>query len=140
MTVKHCVFEYLYRDAGNFKIWGSVLLRGAMHTDDRRVVESNLEGGELFIPEQVGLKSLQRAFESTSAVPAVDDHVWHEFVELRPATKADLENISERGDKAELLVNFCRVETWDESLSPIYSSLTMKRPAIGRARYEKLQI
>ena len=27
---KHCVFEYLYRDAGNYKAWGELLLEGVL--------------------------------------------------------------------------------------------------------------
>lgn len=31
---KHCVFEYLYRDAGNFKAYGTLLLEGELGSDD----------------------------------------------------------------------------------------------------------
>ena len=29
MTTNFTVFEYLYRDAGNYKAWGAILLEGA---------------------------------------------------------------------------------------------------------------
>lgn len=123
MNGSHSVFVYQYRDAGNYKILKSVLLRGQAAHFDEDSFQSKLEAGMFFIPEQVNLASLQGEFSEYSQVPTPDDHVWHEFVTIRSANDGDLADLVEAGEIDELLKAFKLVNGWDESASPIYAYL-----------------
>jgi len=46
--------NYTYRDADNYKQFGSVLLDGTISDEQKCIVAACLDGGELFIPEQIG--------------------------------------------------------------------------------------
>lgn len=86
----HSVFEYLYRDAGNFKTYGALLLTGSEPEADSSVREC-LEWADQFVAEQVGVPSLCRKhWESVGEGPSDLDHAYHEFVGLRPATADEL--------------------------------------------------
>ncbi|MCO5088437.1 MAG: hypothetical protein M9883_16430 [Methylobacteriaceae bacterium] len=64
--------HYLYRDASNYKFWGSFIVSGAFSTAK---IERYLIDGEFFVPKAIGLPPL---------VPDVrneDDHDWHTFQE-----------------------------------------------------------
>jgi hypothetical protein len=75
------LIEYLYRDAGNNKIWGDVVFSNRMNLDIS-VLECELRNalidGEFFITENVGLPSLRfdRYDEEL-------DHGWHEFFSIK---------------------------------------------------------
>ncbi|MFZ5507335.1 MAG: hypothetical protein ACOY7P_17760, partial [Pseudomonadota bacterium] len=84
------IFEYLYRDAGNYKTWCSVLLAGRAAPIDTEIVKASLDRGEFFIAEQIGLPAAYRKADGAMHVPTEDDHVWHEFSELRPAEGDDI--------------------------------------------------
>lgn len=60
--------EYMYRDASNYKEFGSFVLDGDFTISAVRVF---LSDGEFFIPERVGVKSL------VPAEKTVDDHYLH---------------------------------------------------------------
>lgn len=62
---------YMYRDASNYKFFGSVIISGTIAVSELR---DYLYETEYFIPECIGLKSL--APSETNK----DDHVWHELV------------------------------------------------------------
>ena len=68
-------FEYLYRDAVNYKIFETIVLCGALRIDE---ITPFLHEGEFFIPSQVGLIDLQ------PSVKTEYDHGWHEIVEVKP--------------------------------------------------------
>lgn len=68
-------FEYLYRDAANYKIFETVVLCGALRIDE---ITPFLHEGEFFIPSQVGLIDLQPSMKTEF------DHGWHEIVEVKP--------------------------------------------------------
>ena len=51
-------FEYQYRDADNFKAFGTVILDGAVSEADESVVRAHLNSGEFFIAEQIGVPPL----------------------------------------------------------------------------------
>ena len=52
------IFDYLYRDASNYKSWGSLLLEGSATKTDLELLRACLESGEFFISEQVGIPPL----------------------------------------------------------------------------------
>lgn len=77
MNVK---FNYLYRDAGNFKKWNGVIFSNHNNLDLdalNQQVESVLIDKEYFVAEKAGLQDLH--------FPDYDaelDHDWHEFYTL----------------------------------------------------------
>lgn len=84
------VFEYLYRDAGNWKAWGQLLLEGTPTSNDLAELDASFESGELFIAEQLGVPTLFQTFWTQYGGPTQDDHPWHEFAGVRPATQAEI--------------------------------------------------
>jgi hypothetical protein len=69
--------EYLYRDAANYKQFASVVLVGAITSQELHTIAAALDSGLYFIPSQVGLPDLQSAM---SGFPDPEsDHVWHEL-------------------------------------------------------------
>ncbi len=67
--------SYLYRDASNYKQFESVILEGELSENDIGIIIKKLVDGVLFIPEQVGLESLQQKFDDLND----DDHIYHEL-------------------------------------------------------------
>ena len=90
MTDSYTVFEYLYRDAGNYKAWGSLLLAGTVTAEMETAFRELLDSGEFFVAEQVGVPRLDRELWKLSGGPTEDDHGFHEFHGFRSATGEDL--------------------------------------------------
>jgi hypothetical protein len=70
-------FEYLYRDAANYKNWGEVILEAEIDTDILEIenkVRDALIDGEFFVAENTELPTLY--FQNKKSE---DDHGWHEF-------------------------------------------------------------
>ena len=116
---KHCIFQYCYRDGGNWKTYGELLLIG----DPEGVVEplrECLEWSDLFVAEQVGVPSLcTKHFESCADGPSDLDHAYHEFVGLRVATRSEVERLRATGGLQELMGRFrAASRRWDVTLSP----------------------
>ena len=112
------VFEYLYRDAGNFKTWGKLLLSGeASEAEDR--VRRCLEWGDQFVAEQIGVPSLcNEHWEAVGEGPSDLDHAFHEFAALRPAAK-DEGALPVWGTVSELIDRIEKAaRRWDVTLSP----------------------
>jgi len=118
MKGKFTVFEYVYRDAGNFKTAGRLLLSGQdAHAEG--AIRRCLEWADQFVAEQIGVPALCEAhWESVGEDPSDLDHAFHEFLGLRPANREDL-TLSGWGS-VELMVS--RMQTaagkWDVALSP----------------------
>lgn len=112
-------FDYLYRDAGNFKAFGTVILNGALSSKDRKLIRPRLSSGEYFIAEQVDVAPLYEKLYEVSGGPTQSDHCWHEFVGLHGITAPN--DASSALPASELVARFARVERWDESLSPHFS-------------------
>lgn len=111
------VFDYLYRDGSNYKAWGSLLLKGKATQTNINALLSCLENREFFIAEQVGIPPVYAELWECSGGPTEDDHVWHTFLEIRPA-KPDEANGIPWGTVSGLIKKFKSVQKWDESLSP----------------------
>lgn len=123
MQPDYTVFEYLYRDAGNYKAWGQVLLTGRVSAEDELAFRSCLDSGEFFVAEDVGVPSLQRELWALSGGPTEDDHGWHEFHEFRPASPEELV-VAPWGSVAAFLAKFRDLlETRPARISPIFASL-----------------
>jgi hypothetical protein len=130
VAIGHCVFEYRYRDAANYKQREDILLVGDVEPSDVEAIERAVGEDGWFIPEQVGLASLQCRFAEFGAVPNVDDHVWHEFVALRGADE-DHARLTPNGAKSELIPTFRSIRHWDEARSPIYTALAARLVSAG---------
>lgn len=115
----YCVFEYVYRDAGNWKTYGALLLAGAAN-DARTLLQQYCESGELFVAEQVGIPSLcPEHFASCDEGPSDLDHAYHEFVDLRPATDEEIVAMPSAGSLSEVLERMqAAAARWDVMLSP----------------------
>lgn len=90
MCDDHIVFEYLYRDAGNYKAWGSLLLRGSVTPECEAELRSYLDSGEFFVAEAVGVPLVNRELWKWSGGPTEDDHGFHEFHGFRRPTEEEL--------------------------------------------------
>ena len=53
-------FDYMYRDAVNFKAFGTAILDGHLQPEDKQLIRQRFSSGEFFIAEQVGIPSLYR--------------------------------------------------------------------------------
>ncbi len=114
----HSVFEYLYRDADNFKAYGEVLLSGGVTDGIEEKLRSLLAYEENFVAEQVGLTVLYPQLWKFSNGPTKADHAFHEFVSLRAANKNDFESISLWGSLDAFLKRFEGAShEWDVTLS-----------------------
>lgn len=113
-----CIFEYIYRDASNYKVGGDVLLTGVPLPDDIDALRASLESGEYFVAEQVGIPALYQELWDLSGGPTSDDHALHEFVALRVANEDERQSLKLFGDLPSLLKTFQAVTKWDYSLSP----------------------
>lgn len=112
------MFDYLYRDAGNWKTTGALLLTGTSD-DAETTIRSTLEWADQFVAEQVGVPSLcPEHFQTTGDGPSDLDHAYHEFTGLRAATPADL-SLPHAGDLSDLIKRFrTAAGRWDVTLSP----------------------
>ncbi|HEX6603744.1 MAG TPA: hypothetical protein VF027_02545 [Sphingomicrobium sp.] len=107
----------MYRDAGNFKAFGTVALIGALSQSDRRVVQGRLDSGEFFIAEQIGVPPLYDELYRWSDGPTPSDHCWHEFVGLRDVTSPPDKHVPQLEVEA-FVERFGHIAEWDCSLSP----------------------
>jgi hypothetical protein len=81
------LLKYLYRDADNYKEWGSIVFGGEITDELRNRFVRALEGEEFFIADQIRVPEL---FPDTWPVYAAD-HCWHAFsdFELTAETQDD---------------------------------------------------
>ena len=112
------IFEYLYRDGGNFKTHGQVWLDGWDEGAEGKI-RLCLEWGDQFVAEQVGVPSLCREhWASVGEGPSDLDHAFHEFAALRPAAK-DEGALPVWGTVSELIDRIEKAaRRWDVTLSP----------------------
>jgi len=78
------VVEYLYRDAGNNKIWGEAIFSNNEkidHGDLLHMIRKRLIDGEFFVAKKAGVASLHFKQHDDDEL----DHEWHEFHDINPA-------------------------------------------------------
>jgi hypothetical protein len=112
-------FDYMYRDAGNSKVFGTVILEGRLGAADQEVIRSHLSSREFFLAEQVGVPPLYQKLYRWSAGATNSDHCWHEFVAFREI--AAHESASEVVKSRNFVSRFTSVKDWDETLSPHFA-------------------
>lgn len=113
------VFEYMYRDGGNWKTHGALLLTGDVQ-GVREPLRQFFEWEDLFVAEQVGIPSLcNEHFAACGEGPSDLDHAYHEFVDLRPATEEEVACLPVVGTLDDLVERMRAVAgRWDVTLSP----------------------
>ena len=109
-------FQYLYRDASNYKLHGEAVFTNqtglSLEEIDKRI-RSCLKDGEFFIARQVHIE--ERFFD---ALDEQDDHPWHEFaqVALTNETLWDPDGIPERDITAFLAeLEKAHIDGWEET-------------------------
>ncbi len=107
------VFEYLYRDAGNWKTWGQIILEGDSNASEISSLRACFESDEHFIAEQLGIPTLFQEFWAQYGGPTRDDHPWHEFAGIRPATQAEISHGSIWGTMKSLVERASSIEAWE---------------------------
>ena len=111
------IFEYLYRDASNYKSWGTLILCGSATAADIQILQEKFESGIFFIAEQLGIPPLYAELWQFSNGPSVDDHAWHSFHALRPATDEDAKEPIFASVQS-LVAKISAVQQWNSALSP----------------------
>lgn len=112
------VFEYMYRDAGNYKAFGQVLLRGARVNWHWQRIEAACNENFLFVAEQVGLPPLYEELYAYSGGMVADDIAFHEIQRLRGVNACEMAD-DVWGAVEELTAGFVAVaKRWDCRLSP----------------------
>jgi len=101
----YTILEYQYRDAGNYKAFGELLLEGEMTPNDLADLTPYLYDGEYFIPEEVGIQPLQPLLWEEFGSANEDDHGWHIFVGTREAGIEE-KTLSAWGTKDQLFQRF----------------------------------
>lgn len=76
-------FEYLYRNASNYKQWGAVVFSGLADRGLEARLTATLDSHEFFIADQVRVPEL--FFHDGLA--GADDPCWHEFVAFETTTE-----------------------------------------------------
>ena len=115
--VDFTVFEYCYRDAGNYKAYGQLLLEGAVSAADVQNLQTHFESGEFFIAEQLGIPPLYDELWALSGGPTQDDHVWHTFHDMRPAG-SEVATVRVFDTAKNLISKIRAVVDWNQTLSP----------------------
>jgi len=95
-------FIYQYRDAANYKVFDTAIIRGLFSLRD---IEEYLYEKDFFIPSEIGLNDLQPKKLTH------DDHIWHEILEISYTNEKPTVNITAE----EIVLNFERasLEEWN---------------------------
>lgn len=118
MTEKYSVFAYQYRDAGNYKAQGRLLLLGSSGSAFDEAIYSSCCDRHYFVAEQVGIPPLYEELYTYSNGPTTDDIAFHEFHEFCHATPEDIQTLQPWGALNKLVSRFLAIQAWDCSLSP----------------------
>lgn len=111
-------FDYLYRDAGNFKSRGTILLRGELSDDEQSQITSVMEADEFFVAEQVSTPALYAPLFELSGGRIMADHAWHSFSGFRSASPEEGARRALWSSARDVVAAFERVGEWDVSMSP----------------------
>jgi len=116
MMTANLSFQYLYRDASNYKLHGEAVFTNATGLSLEEVekrIRIYLKDGEFFIARQVHI--LECFFD---ALDDQDDHPWHEFAQVTPTNEPlwDPDGIPER-DITDFLTELEKAHAagWDET-------------------------
>jgi len=111
------LFNYSYRDAGNYKAWGIVALDGEASRERWQAALAKLEAGEFFVAEQLGVPPLYHALYKWSGGPTLADHCWHSFVDIKVVDEAE-PDAYRWGDTKAFVARLLAIDEWKGELSP----------------------
>jgi len=111
------LFNYLYRDAGNCKVWGMIALDGEVSPERWQAALAKLEAGEFFVAEQLGVPPLYHALYKWSGGPTSADHCWHAFEDIEVVEEAEPE-VYRWGNAETFVTRLLSVLEWRGELSP----------------------
>jgi hypothetical protein len=119
MAAGYTIFEYLYRDASNYKAYAELLLTGSLGEADVAKLYGQFEDGEYFIAEQLAIPTLFESLwaQCESGPLKEHDHLWHEFCGVREANEEDIATLDPWGSAEVLLSALSRIGTWNLRLS-----------------------
>ena len=86
------LLEYLYRDAGNNKVWGNAVFSNRLKIGAavlREEIKNSLIDGEFFIAEDVFLPSLRFGVHDDDL-----DHGWHEYFSVKETSALSGDSLS----------------------------------------------
>src|SRR5512142_2646312 len=102
------LLNYLYRDADNYKEWGSIIFGGAITDNLRNRFVRGLEGAEFFIADQIRVPEL---FPDTWPI-YVADHCWHEFSDFESIAEAPNDRFSRTIEEFVIEVERANADGW----------------------------
>jgi hypothetical protein len=116
------VFEYAYRDAGNYKAFGTVYLSGELTVEERQAVTARFESETFFVAEQLEIPTLYDELYRWSSGPTEADHCWHsiEGFDLIDGLRLPAD-AREWGAASDFYSQVDAVKNWDGSMSPHYA-------------------
>lgn len=117
--MKWTVFDYLYRDAGNHKAFGCVVLEGRISETQHSLIVQKFDDGAYFVAEQLDIPVLYDQLYRWSSGSTADDHCWHEWLDFREVEEKLLPKESYVwGTVNDFLAKLDAVEFWEGELSP----------------------
>lgn len=112
-------FHYLYRDAGNFKVFGSVILKGRLDEKARAAVVNSLDEDGRFVAEQLGIPPLYEPLHQLTNGPSKNDVCTHEFCHFEELPSAHRPTSGVVWGSSDNFVEaFISVRAWAMKLSP----------------------
>lgn len=113
------LFEYLYRDAGNFKAFGCLALQGGLTANQQQILRLHFPGDGLFIAEQLDVPELYEELYQWSGGATSSDHCWHEFRDVKIVGDSEVPTNARRwGSADKFLERLSSITSWSEELSP----------------------
>ena len=115
-------FNFMYRDASNYKYWGDVVFAGDIDDALSARLSRAFESTEFFIADQIGVREVF----PTDWPLEQDDHCWHTFVET--------EITNEPADDARTISQFisdverARIQGW-KIFDPMIRADARRKPA-----------
>ena len=123
------VFEYLYRDASNYKAFGELWLTGSLSEHERDTLVSSMESGEFFVAEQIGVPPLYEELYNDFGGRTQDDHAWHTFLSIRAEFDLPSE-VTVWGKATDLLEAILTAQKdWKPQLSPNFDCAAIRPSA-----------
>lgn len=114
----YSVFEYMYRDASNYKSFGVLWISGSVNGSMHQILRRCLECDDMFIAEQVNIEPLYQKLFHYSNGRTIDDHSWHTFLGFRPEKRLP-KSVQLSGYIKEFVDRFVVAgKCWDPALSP----------------------
>ncbi len=91
--MSYTVFEYVYRDAANFKVFGEAWLSGILTAAEKERILYFCDSSEFFVATQIGVDDLLSKMTTDGELLSINDHGWHGVIGFRTEDNLPNENI-----------------------------------------------